>query len=374
MTHTALSFSKISKVNKSDADIDKFNPYHDRLGRFSSPNGASSMTIRTRSKLWQNAADKAIAREKERNANVAAKPAYLGETDKAVKLKMTVYDIDLEESHDRNVWVPKSQLSEDGVPGQWITNQKAQEFYQSPRSSNSYEAYYTDSNGKKYYASHTAKEKEYEAKRESKAKQSKENYMDLVQRAKELGIKGAKVGWKAQTLRQKIAEAEKTKKSLQKSEGDIMNELTFNISKADEEQRLVFGWALVASRTDGEQIIDHQGDMVDPDELEKGAYEYVLKFRDAGEEHIGSLRKKAKMVESCVFTPEKMKAIGIPEGTIPVGWWIGFYVDDDKTWELIKNGTYQMFSIQGTAIREPVESEKSETEVAKSFYEIMEMK
>lgn len=160
----------------------------------------------------------------------------------------------------------------------------------------------------------------------------------------------------------------------------IQNENTeqsFQIAKADEDKRLVFGWALVAERTDGEQIIDHQGDIVDPDELEKGAYEYVLKFRDAGEEHIGTLRKKAKMVESCVFTPEKMKAIGIPEGTIPVGWWIGFYVDDDDTWEKIKDGTYSMFSIEGKAVREPVnepvaksEYEPSET-VAKTFSEIL---
>lgn len=151
----------------------------------------------------------------------------------------------------------------------------------------------------------------------------------------------------------------------------------FNIAKADDDQRLVFGWALVAERTDGETIIDHQGDIVDPDELEKGAYEYVLNFRDAGEEHIGTLRKKAKMVESCVFTPEKMKAIGIPEGTVPVGWWIGFHVDDDDTWEKIKNGTYNMFSIEGKAIREPVNEPlaKSDNEysgtVAKTFSEIL---
>lgn len=138
----------------------------------------------------------------------------------------------------------------------------------------------------------------------------------------------------------------------------------FHIAKADEDQRLVFGWALVSERTDGETIIDHQGDIVDPDELEKGAYEYVLNFRDAGEEHIGTLRKKAKMVESCVFTPEKMKALGIPEGTVPVGWWIGFHVDDDDTWEKIKNGTYNMFSIEGKAVREPVDEP-----VTKSAYD-----
>lgn len=129
----------------------------------------------------------------------------------------------------------------------------------------------------------------------------------------------------------------------------------FQIAKADDDKRLVFGWALVSATADGQQIIDHQGDIVDPEELEEGAYEYVLNFRDAGEEHIGSLRKKARMVESVVFTEEKLQAMGIPLGTVPYGWWIGFYVDDDNTWELIKNGTYKMFSIEGRAIREPVD-------------------
>ena len=150
----------------------------------------------------------------------------------------------------------------------------------------------------------------------------------------------------------------------------------FDIKKADEEKRLVFGWALVSADAAGNQIIDHQGDIVDQDELETGAYEYVLNFRDAGEEHIGSLRKKARMVESVVFTDEKLQAMGIPAGTVPCGWWIGFYVDDDATWERIKNGTYKMFSIEGRAIREPITKEdsdlaKSGSEVAKTFSELM---
>lgn len=149
----------------------------------------------------------------------------------------------------------------------------------------------------------------------------------------------------------------------------------FDIKKADEDKRLVFGWALVSATSDGEKIIDHQGDIVEQDELESGAYEYVLNFRDAGEEHNAGLRKKARMVESVVFTAEKLQAMGIPEGTVPYGWWIGFYVDDDNTWELIKNGTYKMFSIEGRAIREPVTKDvaKSDSEtVAKTFGELVE--
>lgn len=150
-----------------------------------------------------------------------------------------------------------------------------------------------------------------------------------------------------------IGEADVCKNKVNKADKEFHNP-PFTITKADEDKRLVFGWALVSADKDGNKLIDHQGDMVDPDDLEEGAYEYVLNFRDAGEEHIGTLRKKARMVESCVFTPEKMRAIGIPEGTIPVGWWIGFYVDDDTTWERIKSGKYKMFSIEGKAVREPV--------------------
>lgn len=164
---------------------------------------------------------------------------------------------------------------------------------------------------------------------------------------------------------------------IKKSDSEVTNmaKSDFHIVKSDDEKRLVFGWALVSATSDGQQIIDHQGDIVDQDELEEGAYEYVLNFRDAGEEHIGTLRKKARMVESVVFTEEKLQAMGIPAGTVPYGWWIGFYVDDDRTWEKIKSGHYKMFSIEGRAIREPVNEPvgKSEHEpVAKTFSELIE--
>ena len=166
-----------------------------------------------------------------------------------------------------------------------------------------------------------------------------------------------------------------TDESIKKNKKALINSShntsSFTITKADADKRLVFGWALVSARRDGEKIIDSQGDIVEQDDLEEGAYEYVLNFRDAGEEHIGSLRKKARMVESVVFTEEKMRAMGIPPGTVPVGWWIGFYVDDDRTWELIKNGTYKMFSIEGKAMREPVKEPVTKS-IAKSFSELVE--
>lgn len=142
----------------------------------------------------------------------------------------------------------------------------------------------------------------------------------------------------------------------------------FEIFKTDEDQRLVFGWASVAITIDGQTLEDRQHDMIDPEDLEEAAYEYVLNFRDTGEEHLPGYRKKGKLVESCVFTPEKQRAMGIPEGTLPVAWWIGFKIDDDDTWQRVKNGTYRMFSIEGKAEREEVRKAES---TAQTFEEVL---
>lgn len=142
----------------------------------------------------------------------------------------------------------------------------------------------------------------------------------------------------------------------------------FSIFKTDEDKRLVFGWASIALTVDGEQLEDRQSDMIDPEDLEEAAYEYVLNFRDTGEEHIPTMRKKGKLVESCVLTAEKQKAMGIPEGTVPVGWWIGFKIHDDDAWNLVKSGHYKMFSIEGKANRIPIDKSDS---VAKSFSDIL---
>lgn len=49
-------------------EVEKFNPYHDSHGRFSSANSATSFTHRTKDPSKQHLADAAIAREKERDA------------------------------------------------------------------------------------------------------------------------------------------------------------------------------------------------------------------------------------------------------------------------------------------------------------------
>ncbi len=123
----------------------------------------------------------------------------------------------------------------------------------------------------------------------------------------------------------------------------------FRVTKSDDDRRLAFGWASVSMRVDGELIEDFQKDIVEPEVLENSAYNFVEFYREGGEMH--ERGGAAVLVESVVFTEEKMKAMGIPEGTLPVGWWIGFKVTDQEVWERVKDGTYPMFSVEGTAQR-----------------------
>lgn len=127
----------------------------------------------------------------------------------------------------------------------------------------------------------------------------------------------------------------------------------FDIKKADDDRRLAFGWAYISEDAAGIQTEDWSGDQLAPDELESAAYQFVKLFREGGEMH--ERGGCAVLVESMAFTKEKQAALGIPEGTLPVGWWIGFEVTDDDVWAKVKDGTYPMFSIEGTAIREELE-------------------
>lgn len=127
------------------------------------------------------------------------------------------------------------------------------------------------------------------------------------------------------------------------------------IVKMDEARNLVFGWANVSIRKDGETIEDLQGDMIDPEELEDAAYQFALHFGKTGVMHEGG--PVGTLVESFMVTPEKLAKMGLEHDALPLGLWVGFYIPDNAVFELVKSGHYSMFSIQGTAIREAVNEE-----------------
>lgn len=142
-------------------------------------------------------------------ATPSQKPAYISESPKAVKLRISVEDHILERTLSREVWVPKSQLSDDGRPGEWITDQKAQELYSTRRAKSEYTATWKDANGKEFSSGQTAKEKNNAQAKQAAFDAGKASYNALVAYAKAQGIKGVYVGLKRSTIEKKIKAAGK---------------------------------------------------------------------------------------------------------------------------------------------------------------------
>lgn len=142
----------------------------------------------------------------------------------------------------------------------------------------------------------------------------------------------------------------------------------FTIVKTVPKGCLIFGFANVsvskstAAAPGGEQFYDLQNDSVPPDELEAGAYDYVLEAREADEMHKGGV--KGMLVESMVFTPDKLEKFATDPTTgeiniadlmvlkriFPPRWWVGFKVDPDA-FAKVKSGEYRMLSVAGEADR-----------------------
>lgn len=149
----------------------------------------------------------------------------------------------------------------------------------------------------------------------------------------------------------------------------------FQISKLDDAQQLVFGYANVsvskstAAGSGGEEFFDLQADSIPPDELEKAAYSFVLDFREADAMHEGPAI--GQLVESMVFTPEKLTKLATDPVTgdvdtaaletlkrlLPTRWWVGFKLNK-VNYEAVKSGKYKMFSIAGEAERRNAEEDE----------------
>lgn len=122
------------------------------------------------------------------------------------------------------------------------------------------------------------------------------------------------------------------------------------IVKTNPSKQMAFGWAYISHDRYGHQVIDKSGDFVDDvEELEEAAYDFVLSSRQGDADHTNV--KSSDLVESMVFTPEKIRKLGIPDGFMPSGWWIGFKIHDKDVWERVEKGELTMFSVHGTGTR-----------------------
>ena len=117
------------------------------------------------------------------------------------------------------------------------------------------------------------------------------------------------------------------------------------ISKIDEDQRLVFGFASCAV------IEDRQGDVIQPAVLEKAAYRFVTDARAANVMHAGPI--VGECVESMFITEDKAELLGTSAEHVGK-WWTGYHIPDDAAWENVKSGKTRAFSIEGKAVREAI--------------------
>ena len=119
------------------------------------------------------------------------------------------------------------------------------------------------------------------------------------------------------------------------------------ILKADDEQRLVYGWASVVTEK-GEPVVDRQGDVIEPETLVKAVNNFMENIRVDKEMHKGD--QIGAVIHSMPVTKEIGESLGIQSDR--EGWVVAFKVYDDDVWARVKSGELAAFSIGGRAIKE----------------------
>lgn len=130
--------------------------------------------------------------------------------------------------------------------------------------------------------------------------------------------------------------------------------MDFLFAKADESLHTVWGWASIVEDEAGQPVVDLQGDVILPTDLQKAAHDYLLHSRDGGVMHEAT--GVATIVESLITTPDTIAALfpRIEKGLIPTGWAVAFKVHDESVWKRVLSGELAGFSIHGTGERIPV--------------------
>lgn len=124
-------------------------------------------------------------------------------------------------------------------------------------------------------------------------------------------------------------------------------DISGEILKFDDEQRLVYGWASVVTKN-GEPVVDRQGDVIEPETLVKAVNTFMEHVRVGKQMHNGD--QIGMVVHSWPMTNEISKAVGIQSDR--EGWLVAFKVYDDNVWAKVKSGELAAFSIGGRAIKE----------------------
>ena len=129
--------------------------------------------------------------------------------------------------------------------------------------------------------------------------------------------------------------------------GSMTKDITGQILKADDEQRMVYGWASVVTEK-GEAVVDRQGDVIEPDTLVRAVNKFMEHVRVGKEMHKGD--QIGAVIHSMPITKEIGESLGIQSDR--EGWIVAFKVYNDDVWAKVKSGELAAFSIGGRAIKE----------------------
>lgn len=122
--------------------------------------------------------------------------------------------------------------------------------------------------------------------------------------------------------------------------------LVGKVLKLDTERRIVYGWASVSTEK-GELVVDSQGDIILPEEMEKMADEFMLSVRAAKAMHEGGAI--GEVIHSLPLTKSLAEALDITADR--EGWIIAMKIHDDEIWGRVKAGELGAFSIGGVGRR-----------------------
>jgi len=128
---------------------------------------------------------------------------------------------------------------------------------------------------------------------------------------------------------------------------ELTKSIEGTILKADEEQRMVYGWASVVTEK-GEPVVDRQGDVIEPDTLVRAVNKFMEHVRVGKEMHKGD--QIGAVIHSMPITKEIGESLGIQSDR--EGWIVAFKVYNDDVWAKVKSGELAAFSIGGKAIKE----------------------
>src|SRR6056297_1879377 len=125
------------------------------------------------------------------------------------------------------------------------------------------------------------------------------------------------------------------------------SDITGQILKVDEEQRIIYGWASVITEK-GETVVDRQGDVIEAETLVKAVNEFMEHVRVGKTMHEGEAT--GQVIHSLPVTKEICGALGIQCDR--EGWVVAYKVYDDAVWKRVKSGELRAFSIGGRAVKE----------------------